>query len=299
MKRILVFLSLIALLLALSGCERVPPEYDCVISISQGGLRILPVITSTPASDVITVGEGRQYTSFTRAVYETVDSGLDIVVYPGTYDIRKEYADLFSLETLNDATDLSGFQFGIRLHDRRVLFLPGSRLVCVWYFPTDYSARFCPLYTGPNTVLDGLDLYAEGTEYAIHDDIWRYDAPYVNEFHHCRVIGKNLYGANCIGGGVTRNSRIIIDNCYFDNGFSDSVTVRYHNTDYTDAAGDIWISNTYFNAFFAACSFGETSHLNVYVNGCKASRIAHRMETEGTDVVNVDLYKWNNDETAQ
>lgn len=254
-------------------------------------------LLATPSP--IKVGEGMQYESFTQAVYETVDSEQDIIVYPGEYDIKAEYQALFGTTDINDNTDLAGFQYGIRLHDRRVLFLPGSKLTCIWYFPLDYTARFSPLYTGPNTVIEGLDLYAEGTMYAIHDDIWRSDGPYINEFHHCRVIGRKLFGANCIGGGVTRNSRIIIDNCYLDNGVDEAVTVRYHNTDYENAAGDIWISNSYFNGFLAVCSYGsESSRLSVYVNGCEAQKVVRRQETEDTKVVNVDLYKWNNTEAV-
>lgn len=255
------------------------------------------LLAISTASAEITVGpQNADYDSFTQAVYETVDSGEDIVVFPGEYDIQQEYLDYFGIDTLNDQTELgNGFQYGVRLHDRNVKFLPGTRIRCVWYFPTDYTARFCPIYVGNNVILEGLDLYAEGTEYAIHDDIWQCDEPYVNEYHHCRVIGKNLFGANCIGGGVAQNSRIIIDNCYFDNNAPGSVTARYHNTAYENAEGDIWISDTYFNGYFAASYYGTSSHLNVYVNGCKAQKIETRQETADSVIENIDLFSWNNE----
>ena len=242
----------------------------------------------------ITVGPGQDYESFTQAVYENYDNGRDIVVYPGTYDIHDEYIQLFGTDEIDNTTELGNmFQYGVRLKDRKVTFLPGAKVECIWYFPPDYSAQFCPLYVTTNVILEGLNLYAEGMEYAIHDDVWRADEPYVNEYHHCRVIGRKLFGGNCLGGGVTKNTRIIIDNCYFDNGVDESVTVRYHNTDYNNAEGEIWVSNSYFNGAFAACYYGENSHLNVYVNNCEAKDIRVQPEVEGAKE-NIDLFKWGN-----
>ena len=89
-------------------------------------LILLLVIPSFAFAD-ISVGVGRDYESFTEAVYDTIDSEETIIVYPGEYDIRQEYGKLFG----DDVPEV--FQHGIFLHDRNVLFLPGSKLVCVWY----------------------------------------------------------------------------------------------------------------------------------------------------------------------
>lgn len=237
---------------------------------------------------VVTVGKGKQYESFTQAAYETVDSGKTIIVYPGEYDIRAEYENLFG-DNVPER-----FAHGIFLHDRAVLFMPGSRLKCIW----DRTDNFSPLYSGGNVLLEGMNLYAEGTLYAIHDDLWHWTEPYENEYRHCRIVGRLLKNANCIGGGVAQNARIIIDNCYFDNGVDGSVTVRYHNVDLPDACGDIWISDSWFNGYLAMCYYGGSSHLDVYVNGCKANRIETRTEVPGM-MHNIDLYKWNNEEEVK
>ena len=238
-----------------------------------------------PAAAEITVGTGKDYSSFTEAVYATVDSGENITVYPGEYDIRAEFEALFG-EAVPER-----FKHGIFLHDREVLFLPGSRLVCVW----DRDDNFSPLYSGGNVTLDGMDLYAQGTLYAVHDDLWHWEAPYVNVYRRCRIIGRLLKNANIIGGGVARNARIVIENCWFDNGVEGSITVRYHNTDVPEAVGDIWISNTYFNGYLAMCYFGTAAHLTVYVNGCRAEAVIRRKETPYSWMQNIDLYQWNNE----
>jgi len=246
---------------------------------------ILLLLLPAVAFADITVGPGKDYESFTQAVYETVDSKENVIVYPGVYDIKQEYEILFG-ENIPAV-----FEHGIFIHDRNFTFLPGSKLTCEW----DRTDNFSVLYNGGNVVLDGLDLYAEGMLYAIHDDLWHWTEPYINEYRHCRVIGYLLKNANCIGGGVAQNARIIIDSCYFDNGVDNSITVRYHNIDLPTAKGDIWISNSYFNGYLAMCYYGATAHLDVYVNGCKATAIECRKETPDSWMRNIELYKWCNE----
>ena len=241
---------------------------------------LLMVLIPVIALGEIEVGPGRQYESFTRAVWENIDSGEDITVYPGEYDVHQEYADLFG-DNVPDR-----FARGIFIHDRIITFLPGSKLTCVWYRNDNFSV----LYSGGNVTLDGLDLYAEGMMYAIHDDLWHWTEPYINKYLRCRVIGRLLTCANCIGGGVAQNARIVIDNCYFDNGVDDSITVRYHNIDLPDAKGQIWISNSYFNGYLAMCYYGGSAHLDVFVNGCRAKRIITKFETPDAEFENIDLY---------
>ena len=247
---------------------------------------LLLMLIPATALGVIEVGPGRQYESFTQAAWETIDTGEDITVYPGEYDIRQEYTDLFG----DDVPER--FQHGIFIHDRVITFLPGSKLTCTWY----RSDNFSVLYSGGNVTLDGLDLYAEGMLYAIHDDLWHWQDAYINQYIRCRIIGRQLTCANCIGGGVAQNARIIIDNCYFDNGVDESITVRYHNIDLPTAKGQIWISNSYFNGYLAMCYYGGSAHLDVFVNGCRAKQIITKFETPDSMNRNIDLYKWNNED---
>lgn len=255
-------------------------------------LLLIPAVGQSESADIITVGQDQMYDSFTQAIYETCYSGQDVVVYPGTYDIRKEYLCYFRISDLTATSQLgNNFERGIWLTNRKITFLPGAKLTCTWD-----QAAFSPLYVATNVTIEGLDLYAEGTLYAIHDDVWRETQPYKNEYRYCRVVGHLLKNANCIGGGVTKYTRIIIDNCYFDNGVAESLTVRYHNTDIPDGNGDIWISNSYFNGYLGLCYYGNTTHLNVYVNGCEANKIMTKQEIPETPIYNIDLYKWNNTE---
>ena len=251
------------------------------------------ILSLLMALSPIIVGPNGDYQSFTQAVYDTIDSGRPIIVEPGTYNIKAEYKQLFGDKVIdmNNSTDLNMFQFGIQLKDRIVYFMPGSKLTCTWYTGTNSS--FSPIYMYTNATVIGMDLYAEGMLYAIHDDVWNIDDTYVNEYHYCRVIGRKLLNANCIGGGTGAHSRHIIDNCYFDNGVPGSITVRYHNNTFPNSTGDIFISNSYFNARLVFSNWGPpTNELNVYVNNCKAESIETMFEGDEYHFTNVNLNVW-------
>ncbi len=243
------------------------------------------------------------YTSFTQAIYETVDSGVDVFVKAGTYDIVSEYVALFGQDAVDNMADadsaiFNGFQYGVRLRKRKVEFASGSHLVCDWTGHTvDGTHRFSALGVDYNVEIIGLDLDATGTFYAIHDD-YGISEPYTVTYKNCRVIGHSLYNANCIGGGCKKWSRHIIDNCYFNNNLTGSATVRYHNTNAEGAEPEIYVSNSYFNNWFTPRWYGtQTSKMKVYVNNCEARSIHKMAESSSYNVDNVELYKWCNTET--
>ena len=243
------------------------------------------------------------YTSFTQAIYDTVDSGIDVFVKPGTYNIVSEYIALFGQSAVDNMADsdsaiFNGFQYGVRLRKRRVEFAPGAHLVCDWTGHTvDGTHRFSALGVGYNVEIIGLDLDVTATFYCIHDD-YGITIPYTVKYENCRVVGHNITNANCIGGGCQKYSRHILDNCYFDNNLTGSATVRYHNTNAEGAEPEIYVSNCYFNNWFTPRWYGpQTSKMRVYVNNCHARAIYKMAESLSYDVDNVELYKWNNEET--
>ena len=175
------------------------------------------------------------YTSFTQAIYDTVDSGIDVYVKPGTYNIVSEYVAIFGQTAVDSMADadssiFNGFQYGVRIRNRKVEFAPGAHLVCDWTGHTvDGTHRFSALGVDYDVEIIGLDLDCTGTFYAIHDD-YGVGVPYTVKYKNCRVIGHNLTNVNCIGGGCKKYSRHILENCYFDNNTTTSTAVRYHNT---------------------------------------------------------------------
>lgn len=255
-------------------------------------------ILSNKTSEIVVALDGTgDYTSFTKAIYETVDSGVPVIVKRGNYNIVNEYIALFGSDVVNnlsDSTDLNGFQYGVRITNRKVTFLSGSHLVCDWSgYTVNSTHRFCPIRVDCDAELIGLDLYAKGTFYAVHDD-YGGNTPYTNIYRFCRIIGEDLYNANCIGGGCGKYSRHILENCYFDNN-SDKNTLRYHNSLYADAEPEIYMSNCFANNSINFNYLGNhTTKMKVYINNCKASVIEKKAESADYTVDNVELYEWNN-----
>lgn len=256
---------------------------------------------------IVDANGGGDYTSFTEAVYENVDNGKTIVVKAGTYDIVAEYVAKFGqsvVDSLADSTSgLNNFQYGIRIHDRKVTFESGAHFVCDWTGHTvDGTHRFCALRVEPNAELIGLDLDCTATFYGIHDDYGTADnSPFTIKYENCRVIGHNLYNANCIGGGAHKYSRHILKNCYFKNNVNSndivlSADVRYHNTNTENAEPELYVSNCYFSNNMNVTYYGnQTTKMRAYVNNCFAPRgINKRAESSTMAIDNVELYMWNN-----
>lgn len=263
-------------------------------------------IAKSVGQDTIVVdasGAG-DYTSFTQAIYDTVDSGIDVLVKPGTYDIVAEYVALFGQSAVDSMADsdsaiFNGFQYGVRLRKRKVEFAPGAHLVCDWTGHTvDGTHRFSALGVDYNVEIIGLDLDATATFYCIHDD-YGIATPYTVKYENCRVVGHNITNAECIGGGCKKYSRHILKNCYFDNHLTGSATVRYHNANAEGAEPEIYVSNCYFNNYFTPRWYGtQTSKMRVYVNNCEARSIHKLQESATFNVDNVELFKWCNTETS-
>ena len=259
----------------------------------------------TGGSIVVDINGTGDYTSFSRAVYENMYSGDDIYVKAGTYNMRAEYIELFgqsAVENMSDSSNMSGMNFGIVLSNRKVTFASGAVLNADWSQNTvDSSHRICALRVEEDVTLKDVVVVATECFYAIHDDYGGTNA-YTNTYDGCDITGVRLYNANCIGGGCAPNSTTIIENCTFDNGYDldGSITVRYHNTNYSNANPQIIVTDSTFNSELAFCWYGsQTTTMDVYVTGCTARRIYKKQESSDFNVDNVNLIKSGNTETAQ
>lgn len=267
------------------------------------GKYTLPDLIDTKQQIVVDASGNGDYTSITLALFENVDSGIDVVVKPGTYDIVAEYVALFGQTAVDNMADadsatFNGFQYGVIIRNRKIEFAAGSHVVCDWTgHAVDGTHRFSAIRVDYNCEIIGLDLLSIATFYAIHDD-YGLAVPYTVKYENCRIEGRNLTNANCIGGGCKKYSRHILKNCYFNNNLTGSATVRYHNTNDEGAEPEIYVSNCYFNNWFTPRWYGtQTSKMKVYVNNCEARSIHKLAESSSFNVDNVDLYKWCNTET--
>lgn len=254
--------------------------------------------------NLITVGPSNlyDYQSFTEAVYKSINSGREIVVYPGVYDIEQEYNELFTAEivdAMTDETNLNGFQLGIVIQNRKVKFLPGAKLVCDWSNHTvSGTRRFSVIFCGMNCEIEGMDLDATGTFYVVHEDAGgSSDTPYIQRFTNCVIIGHSIYNGQCWGGGCGKKSKHIIKDCYMNNNDTseNSLTGRYHSTGYANGVSDIYIENSWFNSKFDIRYNGFSStKTKAYVCGCYAPNGINKNAETPASQDNVELIEWNN-----
>ena len=261
------------------------------------GKFVMPDFLLSTDKIIVDVNGNGDYTSLTEALYENVNTGVEIVVKQGTYDIVSEYIALFGQTAVNNMADsdsatFNGFQYGIIIRNRTITFEAGSNVVCDWTGHTvDGTHRFSAVRVDYNAKIIGLHLIATNTFYAIHDDYGTATA-YTVEYENCYVEGINLYNANCIGGGCRNKSTHIIKNCYFNNNLT-SPAVRYHNTNGAGAEPEIYVSNTYVNSIMSFNYYGaQTTKMKVFVNNCKATTIRKAQESASFTTDNVELYKW-------
>ena len=240
-------------------------------------------------------------TSFTKFMFEHNNENCSVVVKSGVYDIAAEYIDYFGEDEVasmaDSSTEFNNFQFGVYLQNKKITFESGSILQCHWTGTVNGTHRFSALAVARDVELDGMYLDCTGTFYAIHDDYGYSSSPYTNIYKNCTVIASDLVNTCCIGGGVKKFGKIIIDKCYFDNN-SSGTCVRYHNNNVGGSVSEIYVSNSYFNYSLAFNQYGsQTDKMRCYVNNCDATSIYVGRETEQSTTENVVLLKWMNDES--
>ena len=269
--------------------------------IIEGKQYLLPGIGFSENVITVNIDGGADYTSFTRALYENVDTTATIVVAAGTYDIKNEYVELFGKEAVNNMADsddqiFKGFQYGIIIRNKRIEFLPHSYIVCDWTGNTvDATHRFSPLRVDYNAEIIGLNLTSKSTFYAIHDDYGLSTTPYTVTYQNCRVEGIDLVNSNCIGGGCGYYSWHFLEDCYFTNNKTSQTVVRYHNTAGEGAQPKVYVSNCFFNSYFTPTYYGnQTSKMKVYVANSTAKKIKKEKESLSYNTDNVVLVKHNN-----
>lgn len=276
------------------------------ISFDNYGLSNLVVGSEQVIDDpiVVDINGGGDYTSFTLACKEHYADRRDIIVKPGTYDINAEYIAIWGDEAVSNMADsdseiFDGWQYGVKMYNRKFTFEPGAKLICDrTNYIVNTTHRFSALRVEHDVEIIGLDLDCTHLFYCIHDDYGVQTLPYTNIYRNCRVIGRNLTNGNCIGGGCKKLSRHILENCYFDNNSNSLVAVRYHNTNQEGAVPEIFILNCFFNTYLAINYYGaQITKLRAYINNCSAKEIKKGAESSTFDIDNVEMFKWNNTET--
>ena len=267
----------------------------------KGGKKIVSVknLSTEKYYTIVDKGGNGNYTSLTRALYETND---DLFVMPGTYNIVDEYKELFGndiFSTIADNVDMRHFQYGLFVDNREVKFSPSARVLCYLQgvMTVDSTHRFSPFNLGSNAKISGLICAANNVFYLIHDDFGNVDECYTNVIEDCILTMNNPVNRNIIGGGVRLHSTNIVRGNYMNNGLdSTSETMRYHNYNSASANSKVIVYNNKVNGFIGARNYGShaTGILNFMAYNNETGSGVKKLNETPDSQNNVSLFAWNN-----
>ena len=249
--------------------------------------------------NTIYVGIGGDIQKFTEALKQarkTENTGKTFIVMPQTFDIVNELGEEY-FANYSGYEDSNDMNLGNNI---TWIFSPGSKIVCNYSGQNNnVNTYFSPLNSlyeaSGNFILDGLNLEASGTRYAIHDD-----NSTKTDFE--RHIYKNCtikHNMRCIGAGFSKNLHVEILNCYFDNSSSavHDASVSWHNCK-TESKNKLIVSGCVFigdSNTLLLSSYGEyDTETTVLVSNNLLQKEVELNKINSVSHDNIKLIKWNN-----
>lgn len=252
-------------------------------------------------SKIIEIGTEKQYQRLRDGIAEAMKKpNTKVIVYPGVYDLADEFA-----------TEIAdGSALGIPIgHGINITFMAGSYVKAILDNTKEWTqTNFSPFYSFEGSYsLNGLNCEAQNTRYCVHDDTSTQPGIFTHEYKNCIMKYTNTFEncsfTACIGGGMSRNSYIIVDGgvyeCYNNLGDNFDTPISWHNGLGSDADGKIFINNVYLKnkGHFRFGMYGySTIKTPVIVSNCSMGMPIDLMyETEDFHNENFELITWNNE----
>ena len=254
--------------------------------------------SSSSTINTIHCGEGYEYTTLRSAIAKGTELGCKVIVYPGTYDLTEEFADVLSAQSGKGCVLGNGIE---------VVFMPGSKVTAnvpssnTWAY-TNFEP-FSSSGDGSFT-LDGLNIETSNTRYCVHDE-HSGSGTYKHIYRNCNMkttsdTSHTSY-PQCIGGGLGEHGYIEIVGGTYESAISDEnlqLPITYHNGQSSTCQSRIDIRNVYLKnkGKFRFTHYGtSTLKTLVNVNNCSmGGSIIIKAETTSSTTVNIELLEFNN-----
>ena len=248
------------------------------------------------------VGSTREYTKIKDAVAEAIKYPNSKVYLDGeTFDLVKE----FGLDYLNSFNSSDSSMLGIVLeNDVSVIGTARTKIVFDYQGGNEkIHERFSPFLLGYNNyggfTLENLDIKSINCRYTVHDEAGGKEYPNYNHYVNCTFYHDSSncsWGAHqSIGGGLGRQSTIIIENCHITTIGMDN-PVSYHNCQYADAKSLVVVKDSWISGNTLISNFGPSHEKSrMIVCGCslgKAPNVINNVSSENYE--NVELVEWGN-----
>lgn len=242
---------------------------------------------------------------------EYAEKWMDSVVYigDGTWDLLSELGSEY-------VESASYSKRGIYLKNRIHLIGSSRSLITAHYNGSNQQTKtwLSPFNSGEyGFTLENITLETSNLRYSIHDERDTSAEPYTNKYIDCNFKTDNSHGGlrQCIGGGLGRDGHIFIRGCIFNSVTANhNSAVSYHNTWYRGGTGksfiDIQNSVVKGTGTFRFSWFGDSTEMTqvLCANNSIGSQIQFVQESTDTslgvavDIVNMELFAWNNEVRA-
>lgn len=179
---------------------------------------------------------------------------MDSVLYvdAGTYDLIEEFGDDY-FANLNSGSTMSGLQLKNRI---KIWFSANSKVLCHYQGSNQYVKRLFSPFNSYQYGFELINLHLEcsNVRYGIHDERNGSTEQMMSWYKDCYIELDNTNNAawsnaSCIGGGLSSNSSVHIEGCYFKPISNNGKTgVYWHNANdgnNTSFASYVVIQNNY------------------------------------------------------
>lgn len=247
------------------------------------------------------VGSTREYTKIKDAVAEAIKYPNSKVYLDGeTFDLVEE----FGLDYLNSFNPADSSMLGILLeNDVSVIGTARTKIVFDYQGENEkIHERFSPFLLGYDYggfTLENLDIRSINCRYTVHDEAGGKEYPNYNHYVNCTFYhdsSDTSWGAHqSIGGGLGRQSTIIIENCHITTIGGDT-PVSYHNCQYSDAKSLVVVKDSWISGATLISNLGLSDEKSrMIVCGCSLGKAPNAInEVSPENHENVELVEWGN-----
>lgn len=289
----------------------VPTEFTSVnvqiLNSAQTNVRFQIIDSFVPATKLIYVGAGCEFTSILNAVrYATQFDGAKIIVEDGLYDIAEEFKAVYGISYFNnyENADITGIQLKHHVH---LCFSPGAKVVFDGSFGNStFVNGFGPFHSAAlGFTIEGLNIESKNCRYSVHDERNSEVDFYHNVYKNCTMSHDNTTVGNyhqCIGGGLGARGLIEVQGCVFTSKAAENVdtpVVSWHNSAHADAKSKILVCDNYIanKGHFRFGDHGTSLNMTeiIVCGNSFGTDIKHVRETSSDTVTNGIIYSFNNE----
>ena len=244
------------------------------------------------------VGKDCDFNTIKDAVdYANRTPNTTIEVHPGNYDIIEEFGEDYMNTIPSEGNNYYGLVIG---NGVKIVGQGANVNILANYMGDNDGAKrqFSIFNIVGSFSLKNISLVGQNIRYCVHEDNGSNHVDYVGQYRYVKMTHNGSNGTyksvSCIGAGCTGNSCTIIDNCEFNDNFSDEnhqVCVSFHNNYDSSEKAKVIITNCYFHGdqTFQTWLYEPTgSYIDVILNNNKFGQEVRYLGGKGDRITSLE-----------